>query len=63
VAHDRRAVRVRLTERGRSLMVDLLPRHARSLEEILGPVPREDLLALRERLGTFARALEGPREA
>ncbi|HEY6549468.1 MAG TPA: MarR family transcriptional regulator, partial [Vicinamibacteria bacterium] len=63
VPHDRRAVRLRLTERGRTLMTDLLPAHALALEEILAPVPREELVALRECLGAFARALEGPHEA
>jgi len=58
VPDDRRAVRLRLTERGRGLMADTLPAHARALEEILAPVSREDLGALRERLGALARALE-----
>ena len=61
VPHDRRAVRVQLTERGRSLMAVLLPAHARALEEILGRVPPPDLAALREGLGALVRTLEGPR--
>lgn len=60
VPEDRRAVRVRLTPRGRELMAGLVPAHARALEEILGPVPPADLALLRERLGALARTLEGP---
>ena len=60
VPEDRRAVRVRLTPRGRGLMAGLLPAHARALEEILGQVPPADLACLRERLGALARTLEGP---
>ena len=60
VPSDRRAVRLRLTERGQTLMASLLPAHARALEDILTAIPASDLRALRERLGAFTRALEGP---
>jgi DNA-binding MarR family transcriptional regulator len=63
VPQDRRAVRLRLTQRGLTLMMGLLPAHARALEQILGPVAPRDLAALREGLGAFVRALEGPVES
>jgi DNA-binding MarR family transcriptional regulator len=58
VPDDRRAVRVRLTDRGRGLMASLLPVHAQALERILGRVPAADLGALRERLLALVRAVE-----
>ena len=60
VPHDRRAVRVRLTERGRLRASVVLPGHARVLDRILADSPASDLTLLRERLGTLARALEAP---
>ncbi len=58
VPEDRRAVRVRLTERGRRLMQRAIPRHRRDLEVILGAVPASDLARLRDLLGRVAQALE-----
>jgi DNA-binding MarR family transcriptional regulator len=61
VPGDRRAVRVRLTDRGRARMAELLPIHAQALESILGRVPTADLAGLRERLLDLVRRLEEPR--
>ena len=60
VAHDRRAVRVRLTERGRRRAGVALPGHARALERVLGGTPTPELQALRESLGALTRILEAP---
>jgi DNA-binding MarR family transcriptional regulator len=58
VPHDRRAVRVRLTPRGRLRVAAALPEHARALERVMGGTPTADLDELRERLGALARNLE-----
>lgn len=58
VPHDRRAVRVRLTEGGRLRTQAALLSHARALERVLGDAPAADLTELRERLGTLVRVLE-----
>jgi DNA-binding MarR family transcriptional regulator len=58
VPHDRRAVRVRLTEKGRARAADVLPEHARALEAVFARVPGLDVTGLRERLLTLARGLD-----
>ena len=60
VPHDRRAVRVRLTARGRLRARVALPGHARAVEKVLGGAPASELQALRERLGVLTRILEAP---
>jgi DNA-binding MarR family transcriptional regulator len=58
VPNDRRAVRVRLTDRGRARMATLLPAHAQALQAILGRVPQAELAQLRAHLLTLIRTLE-----
>ena len=58
VPHDRRAVRVRLTARGRQLMRRIIPRHRRDVAVLLARVPTSDLARLRDLLGRLARSLE-----
>jgi DNA-binding MarR family transcriptional regulator len=58
---DGRATRIRLTAAGRRRMARLAPRHARDIEALLSPVPRGDLVALRELLGRLAGSLESAR--
>jgi DNA-binding MarR family transcriptional regulator len=59
VPGDRRAVRIRLTARGRRVMQRSIPRHRRDLESLLAGVPAEQLARLRDLLGNLSRALEG----
>jgi DNA-binding MarR family transcriptional regulator len=59
VPEDRRAVRVRLTPRGRHLAQRALPRHKKEVTALLDGVSQDDLARLRDLLGTVARALEG----
>jgi DNA-binding MarR family transcriptional regulator len=58
VPHDRRAVRVRLTPRGRQLMRRIIPRHRRDVAGLLARVPPDDLARLRDLLGDVARLIE-----
>jgi DNA-binding MarR family transcriptional regulator len=58
VPQDRRAVRVRLTGRGRQLMRRIIPRHRRDVAVLLSRVPAGDLARLRDLLGTIARRIE-----
>jgi len=58
VPEDRRAVRVRLTTRGRRLMRRAIPRHRRDVDTLLERVATQDLASLRDLLGTVSRALE-----
>jgi DNA-binding MarR family transcriptional regulator len=58
VPHDRRAVRVRLTARGRQLMRRIIPRHRRDVSVLLARVPADDLARLRDLLGELARLIE-----
>ena len=60
VPHDRRAVRVKLTERGRLRAGTALTDHARILEKVLGDAPSSELSELRDRLGALTRILEAP---
>jgi DNA-binding MarR family transcriptional regulator len=59
VPDDRRAVRLRLTDKGRALAASLLPPHTRALEEILAPLAPRRKAALRDELGEAIHALEG----
>jgi DNA-binding MarR family transcriptional regulator len=59
VPQDRRAVRVRLTARGRQLMRRMIPRHRRDVAVLLARVPPDDLARLRDLLGNLARLIEG----
>ena len=58
VPQDRRAVRVRLTGRGRQLMRRIIPRHRRDVAVLLSRVPAGDLARLRDLLGHIARLIE-----
>ena len=58
VPQDRRAVRVRLTGRGRQLMRRIIPRHRRDVAAMLARVPADDLARLRDLLGDLARLIE-----
>jgi DNA-binding MarR family transcriptional regulator len=58
VPQDRRAVRVRLTQRGRQLMQRAIPRHRRDVESAMAGVPPALLARLRDVLGSLNRALE-----
>jgi DNA-binding MarR family transcriptional regulator len=58
VPQDRRAVRVRLTARGRQLMRRIIPRHRRDVAAVLARVPAGDLARLRDLLGDIARRIE-----
>jgi DNA-binding MarR family transcriptional regulator len=58
VPHDRRAVRVRLTGRGRQLMRRIIPRHRRDVAVLLARFPAEELTRLRDLLGNLARHIE-----
>lgn len=59
--HDRRAVRVRLSAKGRQVMRRAIPRHRRDVEALLACFPQRDLIRLRKLLGGLIQALEsGP---
>jgi len=58
VPEDGRAVRVRLTPRGRRLMRRAIPRHRRDVATLLSGVSPADLGRLRDLLGRLGRALE-----
>lgn len=58
VPQDRRAVRVRLTARGRQIMRRIIPRHRRDVAVLLARVPADDLARLRDLLGNLARLIE-----
>jgi DNA-binding MarR family transcriptional regulator len=58
VPEDRRAVRVRLTPRGRRLTRRAIPRHRRDVATLLSGVPPADLGRLRDLLGRLGRAFE-----
>jgi DNA-binding MarR family transcriptional regulator len=55
--HDRRVIRVALTERGRRLTDELLPAHAADLQEILSFMPRPALSQLSDLLGRLRDGL------
>ena len=58
VLEDRRAVRLRLTARGRRLMDRAIPRHRREVGALLGRVAAPRLESLRDLLGELSRSLE-----
>jgi DNA-binding MarR family transcriptional regulator len=58
VPGDRRAVRIRLTARGRRAMQRAIPRHRRDVRRLLAHVSADRLLQLRELLGHVSRGLE-----
>lgn len=58
VPEDRRAVRVRLTPRGRRLMRRVIPRHRHDVAALLSGVSPADLGRLRDLLGRLGRTLE-----
>jgi DNA-binding MarR family transcriptional regulator len=60
VPEDRRAVRVRLTTRGRRTIGRAFPRHRQDLSRLLAGVSPPELARLRDLLGRVGRALEEP---
>ncbi len=58
VPGDRRAVRIRLTARGRRMMAKALPRHRREVAQLFAALPARDLASLRELLGRLGASLE-----
>jgi DNA-binding MarR family transcriptional regulator len=58
VPGDRRAIRIRLSSRGRELIEHAIPRHRREVERLLAHVRTTDLQRLRELLSTLNRGLE-----
>jgi DNA-binding MarR family transcriptional regulator len=58
VPGDRRAVRIRLTARGRRLMDRAIPRHRRDVGTLFAPLPEDELTHLRDLLGALNQRLE-----
>jgi DNA-binding MarR family transcriptional regulator len=58
-ARDRRLVRVVLTKKGRQLIDEIMPLHARDIQAILAFMPAERLNALNELLGELRNGLRG----
>jgi DNA-binding MarR family transcriptional regulator len=58
VPGDRRAVRIRLTARGRQMMATALPRHRREVAHLFAALPERDLATLRGLLGRLNESLE-----
>ncbi len=58
VPGDRRAVRIRLSARGRRLMDRAIPRHRRDVGTLFAPLPEHELTRLRDLLGTLNQRLE-----
>jgi DNA-binding MarR family transcriptional regulator len=63
VPEDGRAVRVRLTPRGRQLMGRAIPRHRREVAALLSVLPAGELKRLRLLLGTLGEELQARAEA
>ena len=63
VPEDGRAVRVRLTPRGRQLMSRAIPRHRREVAALLSVLPAGELKRLRLLLGTLGEELQARAEA
>jgi DNA-binding MarR family transcriptional regulator len=63
VPEDGRAVRVRLTARGRQLMARAIPRHRREVAALLSVLPPGELRRLRLLLGTLGEELQARAEA
>jgi len=57
-ADDRRAVRVRLTVKGRRLAARAVPRHRGEIARLLAELPERDLTQLRALLGRLNASLE-----
>ena len=57
---DRRLARVWLTNRGRALIRELLPAHARQVHELLGGLPAQERRDLRRLLGALREHLKPP---
>jgi DNA-binding MarR family transcriptional regulator len=58
---DRRVARVWLTARGRDLIRELLPAHARQVHELLSGMGREERRELRRALGVLRDHLKTPK--
>jgi DNA-binding MarR family transcriptional regulator len=58
VPGDRRAVRLRLTPRGRRLMRSAIPRHRREVASLFSVLPEEELRRLRRLLGDLGHGLQ-----
>ncbi len=58
VPGDRRAVRLRLTVKGRKLMRRAIPRHRRDVGTLFAPLAEAELARLRDLLGTLNQRLE-----
>jgi DNA-binding MarR family transcriptional regulator len=54
---DRRVVRIVLTRKGKRLVDQIAPLHAQDIENALSFMPREELTALNELLGSLRRGL------
>jgi DNA-binding MarR family transcriptional regulator len=54
---DRRLVRIVLTKKGRQLVDEIMPRHARDIQACLAFMPEEQQLALNEMLGALRDGL------
>lgn len=59
---DRRLARVWLTVRGRALIQELLPAHAKQVHELLGGLPAQERRDLRRLLGSLREHLAPRRE-
>lgn len=57
---DRRVFRVWLTQKGRALIAELLPLHARHVHELIGSLPATDRRELRRLLGGLRDHLRRP---
>jgi DNA-binding MarR family transcriptional regulator len=58
--HDRRIIRVRLTEKGRKLTEEILPRHRKDLHELLSFMPLDRLVRLTALLDALKQGLAFP---
>ena len=59
---DRRTIRVRLTQKGRSLTEEILPRHREDLDELLSFMPLDRLIRLAALLDRLKQGLTTARE-
>ena len=59
---DRRTIRVRLTQKGRSLTEEILPRHREDLDELLSFMPLDRLIRLAALLDRLKQGLTAARE-
>jgi DNA-binding MarR family transcriptional regulator len=58
VPEDRRAIRVRLTAKGRRVVASALPRHRQDVARVLAALPPAQLEQLRQVLGRACSALQ-----